>query len=100
MIHIAPWQACIGLFRLAEKFTEVDAFVYLYGPFKMKGAHTSASNKKFDMALRAQNSEWGVRDLEDVIQVAKNFGFGHFCTHEMPVNNKSIIFKKGNIEKI
>ena len=37
MIHIAPWDACLGLFRLAKKVISPDGFVYLYGPFKVGG---------------------------------------------------------------
>ena len=94
MIHIAPWEACTGLFRMAEKVIMAKGFVYLYGPFKQEGKHTSESNKTFDLSLRAQNTSWGVRNLEDVQRVAETFGFYHVCTHEMPANNKSIIFKK------
>ena len=94
MIHIAPWEACIGLFRMAEKVITAKGVVYLYGPFKQGGKHTSESNKNFDLSLRAQNTSWGVRNLEDVQRVAETFGFYHAFTHEMPANNKSIIFKK------
>ena len=94
MIHIAPWEACTGLFRLARSFTKKDGFVYLYGPFKIRGLHTSESNRKFDISLKKQDPNWGIRDLEDVVNVAEKFGFHHFISHEMPVNNKSVIFKK------
>ena len=96
MIHIAPWDACLGLFRLAKKVISPDGFVYLYGPFKVGGLHTSESNKKFDTSLRDRNSNWGVRNLEDVLNIAKNCGFFDYDVHEMPVNNKSVIFKKSN----
>lgn len=96
MIHIAPWDACLGLFRLAREVISPDGFVYLYGPFKVGGSHSSVSNKKFDVSLRDRNSSWGVRNLEDVISLAKNCGFFYYDVHEMPVNNKSVIFKKNN----
>ena len=94
MIHIAPWEACIGLFRMAEKVITAKGIVYLYGPFKVGGKHTSESNRNFDLSLRARDTRWGVRNLEDVKQVAETFGFYHCFTHEMPANNKSIIFRK------
>ena len=96
MIHIAPWDACLGLFRLAEEVISPDGIVYLYGPFKVGGSHTSESNSKFDSSLRNRNSSWGVRNLEDVINIAKNCGFSVYDVYEMPVNNKSVIFKKNN----
>ena len=94
MIHIAPWQACVGLFRLAEKYIKGDGFVYMYGPFRINGLHTSESNKNFDLSLKQKNPEWGVRDLEKVVTVAESFGFRCLCVHEMPTNNKSVVFKK------
>ena len=99
MIHIAPWDACLGLFRLAKEVISPDGFVYLYGPFKVGGSHTSESNNKFDISLRERNSSWGVRDLEDVINIAKNCGFFDYDVYEMPVNNKSVIFKKDQSSK-
>ena len=99
MIHIAPWDACLGLFRLAKKVISPNGFVYLYGPFKVGGSHTSESNKKFDTSLRDRNSNWGVRNLEDVVNIAKNCGFFDYDVHEMPVNNKSVIFKKEQSSK-
>ena len=41
MIHIAPWDACLGLFRLAKEVISSDGIIYLYGPFKVGGSHTS-----------------------------------------------------------
>lgn len=70
MIHISPWQACLGLMEGAKNLLSVDGILYLYGPFKQDGKYTSMSNAEFDTSLRYQNSEWGVRDLEDVITVA------------------------------
>ena len=71
MIHIAPWEACIGLFKLASEMLRSNGFVYLYGPFKVAGVHTSASNHRFDASLRQRNAAWGVRNIEDVIKRCK-----------------------------
>ncbi len=45
--------------------------MFLYGPFRRGGSHTAPSNAAFDESLRRQNSEWGVRDLEAVIELAE-----------------------------
>ena len=94
MIHIAPWEACIGLFKLASKMVCSNGFVYLYGPFKVAGVHTSESNNRFDVSLKERNAAWGVRNMEDVVSLAKGCGFPQFEIHDMPANNKSIIFRK------
>lgn len=94
MIHIAPWAACLGLLAGAKRILPPSGILYLYGPFKQRGQHTAASNAAFDASLRAQNPAWGVRNLEDVVAVAKTEGIALVETVAMPANNLSVIFKK------
>ncbi len=92
MIHISPWQACLGFFSLASRIIKSKGLIYLYGPYKKQGQHTSSSNEIFDSNLRAQNPAWGVRDMEEVISIADTNGF---CIHQiepMPANNYSLVF--------
>ncbi|OKH22699.1 SAM-dependent methyltransferase [Chroogloeocystis siderophila 5.2 s.c.1] len=96
MIHIAPWAACLGLFAGAKRILPPEGILYLYGPFKQGGQHTAASNAAFDASLRTQNPAWGVRNLEDVVEVAKTEGLALGETVAMPANNLSVIFKKCN----
>ena len=93
MIHISPWQACLGLMEGAKNLLSVGGILYLYGPFKQDGKHTSISNAEFDTSLRYQNSEWGVRDIEDVITVAAAQNLVLQQVQSMPANNLSVIFK-------
>jgi hypothetical protein len=67
----------------------------LYGPYKRDGLHTSPSNAAFDDQLRSQDSEWGVRDLEAVMDAAAEQGFVCQKVYEMPANNLSVIFERG-----
>ena len=94
MIHISPWQACLGLMEGAKNLLSVGGILYLYGPFKQDGKHTSMSNAEFDTSLRYQNPEWGVRDLEDVITVAAAQNLVLQQIKPMPANNLSVIFKR------
>ena len=68
--------------------------LYLYGPFKRDGQHTSESNQRFDERLRAEDPRWGVRDLEDVAALAREAGFGAPEIVEMPANNLSVVFRR------
>jgi hypothetical protein len=95
LIHIAPWEACLGLLDgAARTLGPGDGVLYLYGPFKRGGAHTAPSNARFDRSLKAQNPLWGVRDIEDVTVAASARGLRHDETIEMPANNLSIVFRK------
>ncbi len=94
MIHIAPWAACLGLMAGAQRILPTGGILYLYGPFKQNGSHTAESNAEFDWSLQAQNPEWGVRNLEDVVEVAHRHDLSLVKTYTMPANNLSVIFKR------
>jgi hypothetical protein len=93
MIHISPWSACLGLLAGARRILPRDGILYLYGPFKQGGKHTAPSNANFDESLRAQNPEWGVRDLDEVVAVAQAQNLSLVETYAMPANNLSVIFQ-------
>ncbi|OWY66675.1 SAM-dependent methyltransferase [cyanobacterium TDX16] len=93
MIHIAPWSACLGLMAGARRILPPGGILYLYGPFKQAGQHTAPSNAAFDESLQAQNPEWGVRDLDDVVAVARSENLSLVKTYAMPANNLSVIFQ-------
>jgi hypothetical protein len=93
MIHIAPWNACLGLMAGARQILPEGGILYLYGPFKQGGKHTAPSNEAFDASLCAQNPEWGVRDLEEVIAVAEKESLKPIKTLAMPANNLSVVFR-------
>jgi len=94
MIHIAPWQAAVGLMRGAAALLRADCMLYLYGPFRREGAHTAPSNAAFDRSLRMQDPSWGVRDLETVTGLAQSHGFAEPVVEAMPANNLSLVFRK------
>jgi len=94
MIHISPWSACLGLIAGASKLLSTEGILYLYGPYKRDGIHTAPSNASFDLALRARNPEWGVRDLEQVIKAAAVVDLKLQEVIEMPANNFSVVFSR------
>ena len=93
MIHIAPWEATSGLMECAAKTLRKGGILMCYGPYKMGGTAVE-SNLKFDEMLKSRDSRWGVRDLEDVIEVAKKEGLIFDSYIEMPANNLSVLFHK------
>lgn len=92
MIHIAPWEAALGLFAGAARALKPGGTLYLYGPFKRDGAHTAPSNEAFDASLKSRDPSWGVRDLGDVERAAAERGFALREVVEMPANNLSVVF--------
>lgn len=100
MIHIAPWEACQGLMAGAGRILSAGGVLYLYGPFRRNGRHTSPSNEVFNSSLRAQDPSWGVRDLEAVVAEAKHQGLIFTEVVEMPANNLSVIFQKNKVTSL
>jgi hypothetical protein len=94
MIHIAPWAATEGVIAGAGRTLARGAPLYLYGPYQIDGRHTAPSNQDFDTRLRAQNPQWGVRDLTDVSDLAKRHRLTLEETVAMPANNLSVIFRR------
>ena len=94
MIHIAPWAVAAGLLAGAGRVLVPGGLLFLYGPFRVGGAHTAASNAAFDESLRARNPEWGVRDLERVIETAAANGLEHVETNALPANNQLTVFRR------
>jgi len=94
MIHIAPWATAEALIAGAERTLAAGAPLYLYGPYRIDGRHTAASNQEFDAWLKAQNAQWGVRDLGAVTDLAARHGLALAETVPMPANNLSVIFRR------
>ncbi len=99
MIHISPEAACEGLIARAGEALAPGAVLYLYGPYKRGGAHTSESNARFDASLRARDARWGVRDLEWVLGLADAAGFALREVVPMPANNLSVVFERRDAAK-
>jgi len=92
LIHIAPWECCLGLLAGARRHLRPGGALIVYGPFRIAGEHTAPSNADFDADLRSRNERWGVRDLEAVVEAARGFTFEDRV--EMPANNQTLIFRK------
>jgi SAM-dependent methyltransferase len=97
MIHISPWAATEALIAGASRLLRDGGVVYLYGPYRIGGRHTAPSNREFDAWLRAQNAQWGVRDMADVVALAARHGFALQETVPMPANNLSIVFRRDRL---
>jgi hypothetical protein len=94
MIHIAPWSACAALLAHAKVLLPPRSPLVLYGPFKRAGAHTAPSNAAFDVDLRRRNSQWGLRDLDEVVELAREHAIKLVELVAMPANNFTLVLKR------
>lgn len=97
MVHIAPWEAALGLLAGAGRLLRPgDGVLFFYGPFMLGGAHTAASNVAFDADLKRRDPRWGVRDVDELVSEAAPYGLELREVVKMPANNLSLIFVKAN----
>ncbi len=94
MIHISPWESTEALFDGASKLLASGAPLITYGPYRRHGEHTSPSNAAFDESLRSRNAQWGVRDIDELLELGVRTGFALEEEVGMPANNMSLIWRR------
>lgn len=92
VIHIAAWPVALGLFTGAARVLEPAGLLVLYGPFRFSGEFTAESNAAFDARLRGDDTEWGVRDVDDIRRETLARGFEPPRIIPMPANNHVLVF--------
>lgn len=99
MLHISDPGTTEGLFKVASlalQHPDVDNYkpiLAAYGPFKLHGEFTTDSNRAFDDKLKGMNPVYGLRDIDDVSRVGKQYGFELMKVEEMPSNNFMLIYR-------
>ncbi len=93
LLHIAPWEACPALMRLAARHLAQRGHLLLYGPFIVDGEPLTDSNRAFDLDLRQRDAAWGLRRLSAVTEQAAAAGLALRETVPMPANNLLLVFQ-------
>lgn len=94
MVHIAPWDAALGLMAGAGRVLGTGAPLILYGPFLREGVETAASNVAFDRSLKERDPRWGLRSVAVVADAAAAKGLALTAEIEMPANNLMLVFRR------
>jgi cyclopropane fatty-acyl-phospholipid synthase-like methyltransferase len=94
VIHIAPWDATLGLMAGAGRLLADDGVLFTYGAYKRDGRHTAPSNEAFDHWLKQRDERFGVRDVADVEAAARAQGLLMQEVVQMPANNAALLFKR------
>ena len=93
-LHIMSWPGVQTLFARLPQVMSPGARLVIYGPFNYGGEFTSDSNVNFEQALKSCGSHMGIRDFEAVDALAQNIGLSLLKDHEMPANNRCLIWQK------
>jgi hypothetical protein len=94
MIHIAPWQATVGMMAAGGRYLPANGVVFLYGPFLRDGQPLTDNDAAFDRAIRDRHSASGLRDLDAVRAEAEKNGLELSQQVDMPAGNLSLIFTR------
>jgi hypothetical protein len=94
MIHISPWETAEALFMGAQKLLAEGSPLITYGPYRLHGEHTAPSNEAFDQSLRSRNPRWGVRDIDNLNELAGRAGFALNERVDMPANNMTLVWTR------
>ena len=87
VLHISPWSVSENLLGGAARLLRPGGRLFVYGPFMRDGVHTAPNNASFDESLRAENREWGVRDIAELSALAVSYGLSAIQETAMPANN-------------
>jgi len=92
--HIMAWPEVVAMFEKIGKHMNPGAVFCLYGPFNKNGEYTSESNARFDEWLKQRDPHSGIRDMEMLIALASRQGLDYSAEHNMPANNKILVWRK------
>jgi len=92
--HIMSWHEVELMFSGISRSLASGGYFCLYGPFNYDGTYSSASNQQFDRYLKNRDPQSGIRDQADLQQLGSCAGMTLINDHEMPVNNRILVWQK------
>lgn len=93
-LHIMSYASVERFMRGAGGILRPGARLCVYGPFKYGGEFTTPSNARFDLWLKQNDPQSGVRDFEQVDAWALEAGLRLLEDHAMPANNQLLVWEK------
>ncbi len=93
-LHIMPAAAVPQLLAGTALVLADEGLLLIYGPFRYGDGHTAASNEAFDAHLRQLDPAMGVRDAEELQDVAARLKLHLQADATMPANNRLLVFQK------
>lgn len=98
--HIMSMEDVTSMFTLVGKVLNEAGLYALYGPFKVDGEHTSEGNRNFDQSLRMEKPHMGIRNKEDLINLAAEQGLQLEKDIPMPANNRILLWRRMEVRRM
>jgi len=93
-LHIMSEAAMRDFFAALAGSATPDMVLAIYGPFNYDATYTSASNAQFDQWLSQRDPFSGIRDFEEVNELAEAAAFFLQGDYEMPANNRLLVWRR------
>lgn len=98
-LHIMPLESLENFFRGVGEVLLAGGKICVYGPFNYNGNFTSASNAAFDRSLKETDPKRGIRDFEQLTELAFQNGLRLYKDHAMPSNNRLLVWQKSDEQR-
>ena len=92
--HIMDWSGVEHFYQGVGQILEARGALCVYGPFRYRGAFTTASNAGFDRYLKMRDPASGIRDFEAVNALAEGVGLTLVADHALPANNQALVWAR------
>jgi cyclopropane fatty-acyl-phospholipid synthase-like methyltransferase len=93
-LHIISWHAVKAMFAGIDAVLERRGVLCVYGPFRYHGQHTAPTNERFDAELRERDPQSGIRDIDEVRELAAAYRLRLNADHDLPANNRLLEFER------
>jgi cyclopropane fatty-acyl-phospholipid synthase-like methyltransferase len=93
-LHIMSWPEVIALYHGVGAVLAPGGIMGIYGPFRYDGRYTSDSNREFDKMLKERDPASGLRDVQAIGELARQYGMRLEQDHDLPAFNRLLVFAK------
>ncbi|KAG5666116.1 Methyltransferase-like 26 B, partial [Polypedilum vanderplanki] len=94
MIHITPFICTEMLFKNSSNLLKSNGMLFTYGPYSFNHVISPESNVRFNEMLKRDDPNYGIRDISDLENIANANFFSLANIHDLPANNKLLVWKK------
>lgn len=93
MIHITKFECVEGLFRNCGSILNRGGMLFIHGPLAFKD-FASQTSSELHKSLKCLNPDWGVRNLEDLNELASKNNLKYENCLAIPEDDYLVIWKK------
>ena len=94
-VHFMSWPNIVSMFCGVSLTLKPSGLFFVYGPFYCEGSLVSEGNKKLAAWLQEQSSDFYIRGISEINNLANDYNFRLVNNYNMPSNNHLLVFRQG-----